>query len=505
MRRLLAKARQRCLDHRDEAGLAMVIAVLAMLLMTLLPMIVFNDAMSQLPISRYDQDSQAALDAAQAGVQDLLNHLTTEPTYWSDTSAQSSNPAMGGRWETVPGNANGEQFTYALNTASTASQGIVYVESTGKSRNAIRTIYVGLRPDTFADYVYETDYEIIDPALSNSSCVPLHAYDWNSVAHQWGPSTTGNANCTIVYFAGGDTLVGRVDSNDELHVCSSAGNNAVFPQGAYSYFNTSSSQDSSSYQFGNAGTFNNDQCGGGVTWPPGTWPQAAPKLTVPSGTQSALRTAATANGCLFTGTTTTITIEGTSLVISSTGSTTGSTCNANGTISIPANGLIYATGEVYIQDNNSGVGAGNELGGDLTVAGADNITITGNLLDASTSGYGDMLGLVAFNDVEYGAVNNLTVQAAVLAQSHSIYLPNWGTVGTLGTLSIYGSLAQEFRGPVAGLDGNGNVAHGFVKDYQYDPRLQTATPPYFPTSVSSTWRQLSFREIAPCKTPLSGC
>ncbi len=52
-----------------------------------------------------------------------------------------------------------------------------------------------------------------------------------------------------------------------------------------------------------------------------------------------------------------------------------------------------------------------------------------------------------------------------------------------GILSVRGSIAQRWRGIV----GTGNISTGYIKDYSYDKRLQTTSPPYFPPWANGDW------------------
>ena len=70
----------------------------------------------------------------------------------------------------MPGpNAGSESFRYNVNTTQTASAGIVYLTSSGKSRNV--DPHRESRPATqgFLDYLWLTDYEITDPVLSGAN------------------------------------------------------------------------------------------------------------------------------------------------------------------------------------------------------------------------------------------------------------------------------------------------------------------------------------------------
>ena len=79
------------------------------------------------------------------------------------TANQAFSPRYGSRRAERPsGNA---QFRYSTDTSFLTSQGAIIVTSTGRSRNATRTIQATLRRHSFIDYLYFTDYETTDPAL----------------------------------------------------------------------------------------------------------------------------------------------------------------------------------------------------------------------------------------------------------------------------------------------------------------------------------------------------
>ena len=160
---------------RDEAGLAMIIVMAVVMLLTLIPLAIFTQSLQQLPLARHDQDHESALAAAEAGVDDYLNRLNQNSNYW--TYNATNLPGDGNQAFTTfvpvagPSN-NNESFRYTPDTTKTPISGTIYLTSTGKSRNVMRTVKVGIRRQGFLDFLYLTDYEIVDPALSGdpSSC-----------------------------------------------------------------------------------------------------------------------------------------------------------------------------------------------------------------------------------------------------------------------------------------------------------------------------------------------
>jgi hypothetical protein len=93
----------------------------------------------------------------------------------------------------------------------------------------------------------------------------------------------------------------------------------------------------------------------------------------------------------------------------------------------------------------------------------------------------------------WGANENLVVDAAILSTNHSWIVDNYECGKKLGTLTVWGSIAQFWRGPVGTGGGSGT---GYIKNYVYDERLASQQPPSFlnPTNASS-WKVS--RETAP--------
>jgi hypothetical protein len=89
-----------------------------------------------------------------------------------------------------------------------------------------------------------------------------------------------------------------------------------------------------------------------------------------------------------------------------------------------------------------------------------------------------------------------TIDAAILSLTDSFYLPNWTTSRLEGTLTVFGSIAQNNRGPVGTAYSTGAIASGFSKSYHYDTSLQTLWPPYFVPPTSAAWGATTYSECA---------
>ena len=132
----------------DESGIAMIVVISVVMLLTLIPLALFTQAIQQLPLARHDQDHESALHAAEAGVDDYLNRLNQNSNYWT---YNATNPDPNGNAAFTsfvpvagPGTAS-LTFRYTPDITKTAQTGVVYLTSTGRSRNVMRTVRVGLR------------------------------------------------------------------------------------------------------------------------------------------------------------------------------------------------------------------------------------------------------------------------------------------------------------------------------------------------------------------------
>ncbi|MGN8245517.1 pilus assembly PilX family protein [Cellulomonas soli] len=192
-----------------------------------------------------------------------------------------------------------------------------------------------------------------------------------------------------------------------------------------------------------------------------------------------------------------------------------------------------AEGNVYVE----GV-----LKGRVTVAAAQSVVVTGDIVLAGGLTGTDMLGLVATNSVEAfhpwvatysptkvnpgcssncaykwaestasttnssvwprqyndptGAtsVSGLQIMGSIQTLQHSFYVQKYKEGASLGLLQVNGSIAQRWRGIVG--TGSGAVSStGYLKNYVYDTRLKYAAPPYFPRWVNAQWSQRYFGEI----------
>ncbi|HSR28218.1 MAG TPA: PilX N-terminal domain-containing pilus assembly protein, partial [Actinomycetes bacterium] len=103
--------------RRGQDGVAMITVMLIVVVLSLLMVAALGYAVQSEPSARRDQDWNAALAAAQAGVDDYLYRLQQDDDYYlfSDTNPPTpANQAFTG-WHAIPGPANQGQFHYSVN------------------------------------------------------------------------------------------------------------------------------------------------------------------------------------------------------------------------------------------------------------------------------------------------------------------------------------------------------------------------------------------------------
>jgi hypothetical protein len=560
----------------SDRGVALVVVIGIGLLMLTLVATGLTVAADGLRKTDSNQDYNGALDAAYAGIEEYQSRLASDVGYYrygnpsalfskapiSSSSVTlptgaNANAAFGigvaGTWATVPGSSPVASFRYEVDNSKYASTGAIRIRSTGRVGQVTRSVVADLKQSGFIDFLYFTDYEVQDPALTGLTACKKHIWEGRS------------NSCSTIQFASGDTIQGPLHSNDTLTICGSTFNGTV----------TTSNPNSPIYV--KPGGCSN------ATWGVGTGPIYQAAITMPptnAELKKETRNDLTASevpipGCLYTGPTViTFTSNGkmnvkspwtlkTNIAATAAGATAPAKCGVPGTASgslgstsgatidvIPAN-VIYvqnvptlttdpnyrsgtptsfacvnsnagwtfgttqfpASGELTPNGSTSANPAYGCKNGDLFVQGqfkgamtmaAENyIYVTGDLtyVDAAQ----DILGLVGngavwvWNPMKTQNGNtrpqltdsSRTINAAILSVAHTFQVQNYDQGSTSrGTLNVVGSIAQTFRGPVGLTSGV-----GYLKNYKYDTRLAFMAPPKFLSPVSSAYGVTQFAGV----------
>lgn len=535
--------RTRLLGSPSEEGIALITVILVGSVMLALVVTTLSYGVSSERLARRDQDWQASLGAAEAGIDDYVTRLNNDATYtqWSNSANRpdTANPAMNGTFVDLPGAANEGTFRYSVDSSRYGIDGTISITATGRVRGVDRSVRATLRRRTFLDYLYYTEYETKDPEAygSGDSLTPAQAQASCGGRHYYDSPAPATA-CTDIQFGPNDVIRGPLHSNDAMRM---AGGSQFQGAVTTSWVGTGNPvrryipTTSGSPVFAEAGD-----------------PKWATPITMPP-SNSALKADANSGGCLFTGPTKVVvnangTMTVTSPLTKSTRCFTGAMGTTARTMALPANGVLHVqsvpsgavgsdpnawgsatcpgtavnggtnthvlnqpiSGDVTTYDCREGdLFIEGTLDGQMTASADNDVIVTWDLVYEDGVTGDDLLGLVANGSVFiYHPVdsngNNLAIpgrptsrprftdaklDAAILTLNHSFTVQNYRRGNQLGDLTVRGSIAQLYRGVVA-LSGQS----GFVKDYIYDARLRYMSPPRFIDPVKSFWRIASWEE-----------
>ncbi len=196
-----------------------------------------------------------------------------------------------------------------------------------------------------------------------------------------------------------------------------------------------------------------------------------------------LRSASTSTGGLR--------LSGNSTVVLNSNGTMNVTNAAKGwnnrNMALPANGALFV--------NSGTLTISGTLNGRLTAGASYDIIIPNNIVYANDPRINpastDTLGLISEEDVmiNSNAPANLEIDASIMALNTSFMLTNWWVGPAKGTLTVFGGIIQNERGPVGTFSGTTKVS-GYSKDYKYDARLLNSPPPFVPTTgdyITLSW------------------
>ncbi|MGN8049334.1 hypothetical protein ACTJKO_06550 [Curtobacterium sp. 22159] len=224
-------------SHDDERGIALVAVVGIGTVVMLLVATMVAIATSGARVTTTDRSWNRAIAAAYAGVADYQSRLNADNTYgnygqanapFSASTGSTFTKGTGGNaafnyqagqpWVSVPtgdGTASDSSYRYAVDNSKLSSQGVIRLQSTGRSGATTRTVVANVRPDGFSNYLYFTNYESGDPTVTNEKASSSSSAPCTSAYRPVATSTS----CDQIQFGSGDVLEGPVRSNDQLKVC----------------------------------------------------------------------------------------------------------------------------------------------------------------------------------------------------------------------------------------------------------------------------------------------
>jgi hypothetical protein len=202
---------------RDESGQALVIALLLVLLVSILVPVLATQIRNEMTATNMSSSSEAALAAAEAGVQEYRNYLDNVPAYYAHNYGSPAGDTALNGWKQI--GSTDESFHYvpdrsrlALQTGGSAGQMLLEVTGRAGVRGAYvyRTLLVSFKLSGILTDSYYSEYELSDPnepgVLPNVS-VNGTSYAMNQVQVEYnytnqsgttttyGPMTLSDALC----------------------------------------------------------------------------------------------------------------------------------------------------------------------------------------------------------------------------------------------------------------------------------------------------------------------
>jgi hypothetical protein len=479
-------------------------------------------------LSREDQDYKQAYGAAESGLQWYLSSLAKDNNYYVNCDQDLPDPSPGvpapvtqvwngtgdRKWRPLPD--GGADYTVEIlpapgfdacipgNQYSVVDpEGNMRLRVTGRARGETRSVVATLRRRNFIDFIYFTEFETLDPvAYSNPQTMEIRCARYRDDREGRG--------CTEIRFVDSDDVLGPFHTNDNVLVCG----DPTFGRTKRDVIEVNGPE-----------PFVDDDCGSDPDID-GTLDHPAGPLAMPPSNRAIADV--TEDNYKFYGQTT-IELEGEQMMVTNEvrfGTTTPQP------MALPENGVIYVfngtdedgetpctggydTTQTYgsLQEACGDVWVKGTYGKDLTIAADNDIVIYDHLVhDESNDGL--LLGLIAnnfvrvYHPVEWddgdcegdaaGTIDNLKIQAAMLALRHSFLVDNWRCGNGTGDLIVDGAIAQRFRGPV-GTGSGGNISTGYRKDYEYNDRLRYREPPFFLDPVQASWRIARQNEQVPAQ------
>jgi hypothetical protein len=164
---------------------------------------------------------------------------------------------------------------------------------------------------------------------------------------------------------------------------------------------------------------------------------------------------------------------------------------SNKSMSLPTKGALFV--------NNGNLTISGTLNGRLTVGASKDVIVPNNIVYADNPRVNpssdDIFGIISEQDVmiTQGAPTNLEIDGCIMAMGTSFMVENWQSISAKGTLTVYGGIIQDERGPVGTFNGQtGQKLTGYSKSYSHDPRLVSSPPPYMPSTgdyVILSWEE----------------
>lgn len=461
----------------------------------------------------------------------------TGQTHCSATNAVSSMIEASGSFRVLFVGCAG-----STGTLTAASQCTTNAANTNKFAQV--DLVVQFSTDSFLNYIYYTQYETAAPsaapyeAQTGGANNPAGCWQYEPARNS---AASANANnCADISFASGDAVKGPVYTDDYIETCGSptlgrpGTNDPAFTQGNLGCPSGSNSHGQTTFSGSTPAYADPPQTPTGLQ-PPATNSSLASVATYTFNGATDITLAGTTFTAINKQFPSGVTkpLNGSTVIWVQTNSTTGD----GEAIGCPDAYTPFATKYDDVADSggsqtawydskDTGCGDAYVSGYDAdsaTIASDSDIVVNGNLCASTTSSNCPttptgtaLLGLIPNNFVrvyhpmnraavasnynpasgasctassgfgsasnQTGTMTNPVIDAAILAVDDSFIVDNSDCGASLGTLNVYGAIAQRFRGIVALTSGT-----GYIKNYVYNSNLRYTEPPSFLAPAATVW------------------
>jgi Tfp pilus assembly protein PilX len=236
----VAWLRRRMTAQGNDAGVVLIFVMLTMVMVTMFVTAGLAYALQSQEKSRGNQDYNAALAAAQAGVDDFISNLNRSDDYLQlSPFGDCANLAIKGAKAPMPNSCGwdastpagwkpvdaakptGAQFHYDVDPSTLFTNGSIDLKSTGRVNGESRTLQVAVARRGSTDFLYYSDHEDANPSYYAAGMSPDCYSYWYGPAPD-APATARTprsgystaSGCLEIRFVGGDVLDGPVHTND---------------------------------------------------------------------------------------------------------------------------------------------------------------------------------------------------------------------------------------------------------------------------------------------------
>lgn len=532
---------------RGEDGFAMIVAVLVLFICGMIVAATVMAAKEDITATHTYSNQQRSYFAALAGVQAYKYQLTENPDYWTTCPKTSSAVSVPGvaeetyEFKTLPSEKHATCESGKLSTiieSANSASGTFRIEATGKittshcgAQTCERSIIATFTHPSFLDYVFVSNFELVDPVTvekttaecehyykerqegKGSSCV---SFPWISEDAIEGPFHTNDAADIS-----GTPTFGRAGHNDPIEMDQGYYNGTpkfngkgytkegpillppetggeliteaglkykgrtviVLKENTMEVKNKGETLKSVAMPSNGVIAVQNGEKGCGITYTP-FFPSYSGDTecgdVYVSGKYDQSLTIIAENDVIINGN------------ITTSGGESGGEPTGAATLGLIADKYVRLYHPVNVSSGTCEAGKSSSCKTEESPVGSAGYTC--NAEDTTKASYDAVTKELG------AALDDPIIDAAILSTKNSwgvdnFACPDSGGAAALGTITVWGSIAEDWRGRVVCCASGGD----YVKSYKWDSRLENDQPPDFlAPSTNSGWR--IERETAPPET-----